>query len=395
MWTIATVSDPQAVATVLGIRGVEFMLENGRKSPLKFYFGAPSSAPLGPKEVRALLEKPEIKYLGEVLDFRGVIKDDPEILAKIQIAKELKKHVDGHAPGVFGEDLKKYCAAGIETDHECESLSEARGKRAVGMKILVREGSIAKNFNTLFPLLQEDPEHCMLCSDHLYPDSLLLGHINLLVRRAIQKGMDPIAAICCSSKNPVEHYGLEVGLLRVGDPADFIIVDDLISFRVRETYIDGECVFKDSVFLPHIPVLPVNRFETTLKNTKDFAVSSKESGLLKMAVVDRYHDTRPIVSFIKNFGLKKGAIASSRADNIIAIGATDEDLRKAVNAIIEHKGGLALSCNGITNTLPLPIAGLMSTLTGEEVARRYSDLDQAAKAFGVTVQNPFSYSPLT
>lgn len=434
--TVGTVSDPHEIANVLGIAGIEFMLLNASKVPLKFCFGAPSCVPatqmetagalLGPEEVRALLKNPEIKYLSEVMNFPGVINGDKEILAKIQIAKELKKHIDGHAPGVFGEDLKKYYSAGIETDHECTTLSEAREKRALGMKILVREGSAAKNFNALFPLMLEDPDSCMFCTDDLHPDSLILGHINLLVKRAVQKGMDPFAAIACATKNPVEHYGLDVGLLQVGDPADFIIVDDLSSFRVHETYIDGECVFKNGTLFPHIHVLPINQFNAQIKTPKDFIVSAKPGQLnvieaidgqlitnhlrlppttehdqiisdpkrdiLKIAVVNRYRDAPPSIAFVKNFGLKKGAIGSSVAHdshNIIAVGVTDEDLCNVIDAIIEQKGGLAISHQGKTDLLPLPIGGLMSTLEGDIVARRYSDLDQMAKNFGSKLHAPF------
>ena len=434
--TVATVSDPHGIANVLGISGVEFMLDNASKVPLKFFFGAPSCVPptkmetagahLGPKEVRELLEKPEIKYLSELMNFPGVIQGDPEMLAKLKSAKELKKHIDGHAPGVFGDDLKKYIAAGPETDHECETLSEAREKMKLGMKILIREGSAAKDFNILFPLLREAPGNCMLCCDDLHPQNLILGHINLLVKRAVQKGMDPMEAICCATKNPVEHYGLEVGLLRVGDAADFIIVDDLTSFRVHETYIDGECVFKNVTLFPHIEVRPINRFNAAKKTHLDFAVPARQGDIhviealdgllttghlllpptiksekivsdtsrdiLKIAVVNRYQDAKPSVGFIKGFGLKKGALASSVAHdshNIIAVGVTDEDLCHAINTVIEHKGGLALSCNSMADILPLPIAGLMSILPGEEVARRYSDLDAAAKNLGTTFHDPF------
>lgn len=434
--SIATVSDPHEIANVLGISGVEYMLEDARKSPFKFFFGAPSSVPatnqetsgavLGPDQVRELLENPEIKYLSEVMNFPGVVNGDPEILKKIAIAKELGKKIDGHAPGLFGEDLKKYIAAGIETDHECVSLSEAREKRSLGMKILVREGSAAKNFNALFPLMLEDPAHCMLCTDDLHPDNLILGHINLLVKRAIQKGMDPIDAIAIASKNPIEHYGLEVGLLRVGDPADFIIVEDLDSLRVLETYIDGECVFKERNLLPRTEIKTPNKFAAAPKKPEDFIVTAKEGDLhvieaidgqlitkhlklepkiengrvisdtsrdiLKITVVNRYQNAPPAVGFIKNFGLKSGAIGSSIAHdshNIIAVGVTDEDLAKAVNAIIAEKGGLALVKNGQAEILPLPIAGLMSNLEGEEAAVRYSNLSEEAKTLGCPLKAPF------
>ncbi|MDN3506969.1 MAG: adenine deaminase [Simkaniaceae bacterium] len=430
--TVATVSDPHEIANVLGISGVEYMLEDASKSPFKFNFGAPSCVPattfetagatLGPKEVRELLEKPEIKYLSEVMNFPGVIAGDPDMLEKIAIAKELGKRIDGHAPGVFGEDLKKYVAAGIETDHECTTLSEAREKHALGMKILLREGSAAKNFNALFPLMQEDPAMCMLCSDDLHPDNLILGHINLLVRRAIEKGMDLMDVLSVASKNPVEHYGLDVGLLRVGDPADFIIVEDLDVFRVLENYIDGECVFQETSLLPRIKTRPINKFDTHKKTPADFKVPAKEGDLhvieaidgqlitkhltlppkienneivsdtsrdiLKIAVVNRYNDAKPAVGFVKNFGLKKGAIASSVAHdshNIVAVGVTDEDLCNVVNSVIDAKGGVATS----HSVLPLPIAGLMSDLDGEEVAVLYGNLDEAAKDLGSELKAPF------
>lgn len=434
--TVATVSDPHEIANVLGLSGVEYMLFDAQKSPFKFFFGAPSCVPatnmetagasLGPNEVRELLEKPQIKYLSEVMDFLEVVEGDPIVMEKIQSAKELGKLIDGHAPGLFGEDLKKYIAAGIETEHECSTLTEAKEKHSLGMKILVREGSAAKNFQALFPLMQEDPENCMLCSDDLHPNHLILGHINLLVKRAIRNGMDLFDVLRCACQNPVEHYGLEVGLLREGDPADFIVVENLESLRVFETYIDGECVFKEKTLIPRIPSKPINHFHVHKKSPSQFEVKAKEgdikviealdgqlntkkvvlpptveSGLvvadpgrdiLKIAVVCRYKDTPPAVGFIKNFGLKKGAIGSTVAHdshNIIAVGTSDEELCNVVNALIEAKGGVAVSSGGHTDLLPLPIAGLMSTLEGEEVARRYSDLDEAAKTLGSTLKAPF------
>ena len=434
--TVATVSDPHEIANVLGLEGVEYMLNDARRSPLKFNFGAPSCVPatnmetagatLGPKEVRILLENPKIKYLSEVMNFPGVINQDPEIMEKIAIAKELGKRVDGHAPGVYGEALRKYVEAGIETDHECTTLSEAREKRRLGMKILLREGSAAKNFQTLFPLMQEDPANCMLCSDDLHPDNLILGHINLLVRRAVKNGMDLFDVLMCASKNPVEHYGLDVGLLREGDPADFIIVEDLKSFRVLETYINGACVFKEDTLIPRLEAPIINNFHTHHKTPKLFEVPAKEGeikviealdgqlitntlilspkvekglvvsdtarDILKIAVVNRYLDAPPACGFIKNFGLKKGALGSSVAHdshNIVAVGVTDDDICNVVNALIDSKGGISLTNGKGIDTLPLSIAGLMSTLPGEEVARLYSDLDEIAKSLGTKLQAPF------
>lgn len=342
--TVATVSDPKLIASILGMSGIEYMLIDGRKAPLKFFFGAPAN--LNTDEVRELLQRPEIHYLGETRD-----------TAKIQIAKEFKKPIDGNAEGLFGEKLKKYCSEGVSTDYSSTTLSEARERRAAGMKILVQEGSIAKNLTALFPLMQEDPENCMFCTDHLLPDHLMLGHINLLVKRAIQKGLNPFAAIRCGSKVPVEHYGLDVGLLRVGDPADFIIVEDLESFRVLETYIDGECIFLKTPLFPHLEASPLN------------------------------HSKIKIVK-LENFGLKKGAIASSVTcdpNTVVVCGQNEEDIRNAVDAILQKKGGISLSYKGITETLPLPIGGLMSTMEGEAVARRYSDLDQILRSFGTNI----------
>lgn len=433
--TVATVSDPHEIANVLGVKGVEFMIENAEKVPLKFNFGVPSCVPatpfetagatLGPKEVRTLLANPKIIYLSEVMNYPGVIANDPELMAKIAAAKEFGKPIDGHAPGLHGEDLRKYIAAGISTDHETTTLSEAKEKISLGMKILVREGSAARDFNALFPVMLSNPKECMFCSDDLHPQNLLLGHINLLVKKAIQKGMDPMDALTCASKNPVEHYHLDVGLLREGDPADFIIVEDLKNFRVLETYIDGVCVFKEGTSFPHIQVFPINQFHAKPKTVKDFlipahagdaqvieiidkeiitnkvlteptikngfVIADPKRDLLKITVVNRYKNAPPSMGLIKNFGLKQGAVASSVAHdchNIIAIGTNDDELCTVVNAIIAAKGGIAVTNKGKTDLLPLPIAGLMSDLEVTEVARLYEDLDHQVKQLGSHLHAP-------
>lgn len=433
--TVATVSDPHEIANVLGVKGVEFMIENAEKVPLKFNFGVPSCVPatqfetagatLGPKEVRTLLANQKIKYLSEVMNYPGVIANDPEMMAKIAAAKEFGKPIDGHAPGLHGEELRKYIAAGISTDHETTSLSEAKEKISLGMKILVREGSAARDFNALFPVLLSNPKQCMFCSDDLHPQNLLLGHINLLVKKAIQKGMDLMDALTCASKNPVEHYQLDVGLLREGDPADFIVVEDLKNFRVLETYIDGVCVFKEGTSFPHIQVSPINQFHAKPKTVKDFhipahdgdaqvieiidkeiitnkilsqptikngfVISDPSRDLLKITVVNRYKNVAPSMGLIKNFGLKQGAVASSVAHdchNIIAIGTNDDELCTVVNAIIAAKGGIAVTCKGKTDLLRLPIAGLMSDLDATEVARLYENLDHKVKELGSHLHAP-------
>lgn len=321
--SIATVSNPRFMAQVLGTSGVDYMLDNARKVPFKFFFGDLSTE----KEVTT-------------------------------------------------------------------TLSEAREKHHLGMKVLVCEGSVAKNFYPLFPLLQAHPESCFLCTGDLTPDSLVLGHINLLVKKAVQMGMDPIAAITCATKSPAEHYGLDTGLLREGDPADFILVEDLRNFRVFETYINGECIFKGRPLFPRVIPKIVNRFQVSLKEPKDFALpnSTENLDLLKLVMINRYKEAPPVIQFVKNFGLKKGALASScssDSQNIIAIGVTDTDLCQAVNALIESKGGLVVCNHGLIDLLPLPIGGILSNLEGEEVARRYSNLVEAAKSLGTPLKDPF------
>ena len=251
--TVATVSDPHEIANVLGVHGVEFMIENAKKVPFKFNFGAPSCVPatsfetagaeINAGDIRQLLKNPEIKYLSEFMNYPGVIYDDPEVLKKIEWAKYFNKPIDGHAPGLSGDDLSKYIEAGISTDHECFTYEEGLEKLKKGMNVLIREGSAAKNFEALIDLLSEHYENLMFCSDDKHPDDLLVGHINQLCSRALEKGIDLFKILKVACLNPIEHYKLDVGQLRVGDTADFILVEDLKQFKTIETYIDGQLVF--------------------------------------------------------------------------------------------------------------------------------------------------------
>ncbi|MBI2809474.1 MAG: adenine deaminase [Candidatus Melainabacteria bacterium] len=435
---VATVSDPHEIGNVLGVKGVEYMIQNGSTVPFKFNFGAPSCVPatefetsgarIGPAEIRYLLSKKEVRYLTEVMNFPAVIRRDPEMMAKLAIAKELHKKIDGHAPGVKGEDLKKYVSAGIDTDHECTTVAEAKEKIALGMKILIREGTAARDFDNLFPLLIEAPQHCMLCSDDIDPEFLMHGGVNLLVKKAIERGADLMKVLRCASSIPIQHYGLEVGQLRVGDPADFIEVDNLVDFRVLSTYVDGRLVAKDGkVLFARIVPQKINQFAVTKKKPEDFKVRAEpgkqlrvieaqdgklitgqlfadpliENGyvcadpkrdLLKIAVVNRYEQVLPAVGFINNFGLKRGAIASSVAHdchNIIAVGVDDESLCKAINCIISHQGGLAVVDNSQEECLPMPIAGLMSDQEGPLVAAQLQKLVALAKSLGCPLASPF------
>jgi adenine deaminase len=438
--TVATVSDPHEIGNVLGVAGVHYMLENGAQTPFKFYFGAPSCVPattfesagamITVAEVEALLDDPRIVYLSEMMNFPGVLGGDPDCLAKIRAAQDRGKPVDGHAPGLRGADAARYVAAGMTTDHECFTKEEALDKIAAGCKISIREGSAARNFDALYTLISEHPSMTMLCSDDKHPDELVVGHINALVRRAVDRGVDVFDALQAACVNPVEHYGLNVGLLRVGDPADVIEVDSLTAFNVRRTWIDGQLVAEEGkTHIPRVEPEIENQFVATHVQPGDFAVpaihgarlqviealdgqlitrrleveprlidgvveSDPSRDVLKMVVVNRYQKAPPAVAFVKNFGLHTGAMASSVAHdshNVIAVGVTDDDLAAAVNAVMNAGGGLAAvsHSDGAHWVLPLPVAGLMGTGTCAEVAHAYQELDAAVKDWGSQLRAPF------
>jgi adenine deaminase len=435
--TIATVSDPHEIANVLGVEGVDFMIENGKKVPLKFNFGAPSCVPatsfesagaiIDSDDIKKMLENPDIKYLAEMMNYPGVLFDDEEVLKKIQHAKDNNKPIDGHAPGLRGEDISKYIAAGISTDHECFSYDEALEKLQKGMKVIIREGSAAKNFEALIDLLPEHYEHMMFCSDDKHPDDLLLGHINQLCERAVNKGIDVFKVLQAACVNPVKHYKLDVGLLHKGDDADFIVVKDLEKFEVIQTYINGELVAENGKsFVDSVDFKVLNNFDTDFKRVEDFEyqssakkirviealdgelvtneihadslidngnlVSDVTNDILKMTVVNRYKNAQPSIAFIKNFGLKEGAIASSvghDSHNIIAVGVSDELICKAVNLLIENKGGVCAVTTTEEKIVSLPVAGIMSDKSGVEVGKAYAELDQMAKKMGSQLRAPY------
>jgi adenine deaminase len=439
--TVASVSDPHEIANVLGLDGVRYMLDDARGTPLKIAFGAPSCVPatsfdragatLDAAAVGKLLDRPEIKYLSEMMNYPGVVHDDPEVLAKLAAAKARGKPIDGHAPGLRGDGLAKYVAAGISTDHECVALDEALEKLALGMQILIREGSAARNFDALCSLLRTHPAACMLCSDDKHPNELVEGHIDRLVRRALARGVDLFDVLQAACVNPVRHYGLDVGLLRPGDPADFIEVDDLQAMTVRRVFVNGELAAQQGRTLwPRMASAAPNQFRADPKTPDDFAlpirpddvgksarvieaidgqlvtrclrlpptvrdgriVADPATDVLKIALVDRYANRPPVTALIKNFGLRRGAIASSvghDSHNITAVGASDEELAAAVNAVIAARGGLSVVDGRTTMVLPLPIAGLMSDEPGEIVAERYSALDRTAKDLGSPLGAPF------
>ena len=435
--TVATVSDPHEIANVLGVEGVEFMIKNGKQTPFKFNFGAPSCVPATSFEsagavidsdaIQKLLSNPDIKYLAEMMNYPGVLFDDDEVLKKIAWAKHYNKPVDGHAPGVRGDDITKYIAAGITTDHECFTYEEGLEKLQKGMKVIIREGSAAKNFNALFDLVPKHFENMMFCSDDKHPDDLMLGHINQLCARAIGKDMDLFKVLQMACINPVQHYNLDVGLLNDGDFADFIIVEDLKTFKTIQTYINGELVFdKGDSKIKSTPFEILNNFNTSKKVVSDFRfestsklirviealegqlvtneiikdsliqngnlVSNTETDILKMTVVNRYQDQKPAIAFIKNFELKEGAIASSvghDSHNIIAVGVSDEAICQAVNLIIENRGGICAVSNTKQKIVSLPVAGIMSDQDGETIGNQYAELDKMAKSLGSNLNAPY------
>lgn len=434
--TVVVVTDPHEIANVLGKEGVKFMLDNAANVPVKMIFGAPSCVPatssesagakIGSAEVRELLEEGKVKFLAEMMNFPGVIYDDAEVHLKLQAALNAGVPIDGHAPGLTGEELKKYIAAGISTDHECTSLEEALEKISGGMKILIREGSAAKNLDVLAPLLSYYPAEVMLCTDDLHPETLVRGHVNKLVARLISMGYDMFDVIRAASINTFEHYRISAGTLRPGDPADFIVVDDPASMNVNQTWIDGKCVYDGgrTLFTPG-EITKINKFKCTrvlpdeirvineggkinlivARNgelTTDaevvpagegpFVIPRPVEDILKIVVKERYNDRPPAVGFIRGFGIKSGAMASSVAHdshNIIAVGTNDRDIVAAINLIVDAGGGMSVVSEDGAEILKLPVAGIMSDLPVTAMASRYEKLSETAKSLGCRLDAPF------
>ena len=444
--TVGTISDPHEIANVLGKDGVHYMIDNGKKVPFKFHFGAPSCVPatffetagavIDSEQIKELMALPDIYYLSEMMNYPGVLFDDEEVLKKIAWAKHFNKPVDGHAPGLRGAPIEKYIAAGISTDHECFTYDEAAEKLSLGMKVLIREGSAAKNFEALIDLLPENYSNMMFCSDDKHPDDLIVGHINLLCARAVAKGFDLFKILQMACINPVKHYKMNIGLLQKSDAADFIVVEDLTHFKVLQTYIDGELVAENGKsFVKDVYFEKPNNFNTAKKQIIEFDISSSaskirviealegqlitneihhkpkidssdseqakqngkivsdtENDILKMAVVNRYENAPPAIAFIKNFGLKKGAIASSVAHdchNIVVVGTSDEEILSAVNLIIGNTGGICAVNGNDKKSLALPVAGIMSDQNGWEAGRLYQEIDAMAKELGSGLKAPF------
>lgn len=435
--TVATVSDPHEIANVLGVKGIDFMIDAGKKVPLKFFFGAPSCVPatsfessgavLDSEIIKELISRDDIYYLAEMMNFPGVVFDDVEVMKKIKATQIVNKPIDGHAPGLSGDNLKKYCEAGISTDHECNNIAEAEEKIQNGMIIQIRDGSAAKNFEALYKLIDKYPDKVMMCMDDCHPDDLLKGHINRVVKDALNKKCDLFNVLRAVTYNPVKHYNLNVGLLQENDPADFIIVNNIEEFEVISSIINGEKVYDNKEILFETPPInPINNFNCSKISSDDIKVgycnkkinvivakdgdlvTSKRiiepkvidgnivadiaNDILKVVVVNRYRDEKPIVGFINNFGIKQGAIAGSIAHdshNIIAIGVSDNDIVKAVNTLVDNKGGIVACDNEKVEHLKLNIAGLMSEERPELVAEKYAQINNMAIEMGSKMHAPF------
>jgi adenine deaminase len=440
--TIGTISDPHEIANVCGLEGVQYMIDNGKKVPFHFFFGAPSCVPatafetagavIDSVDIAKLLASPDIFYLSEMMNFPGVLQQDAEVMQKIKAAHAIGKPVDGHAPGLMGDLAKQYIAAGISTDHECFTIEEAVDKLSFGMHILIREGSAAKNFEALYELIDDHPKKVMLCSDDKHPDSLLEGHINQLCARAVAKGINVFNVLRAACINPVLHYQLPTGFARVNDPANFILVEDLQHFKVIETYINGQLVAKDGQSLIEpVHATSINQFNAkpitisdlqlpvtgypskdglvpvihaidgqlitnlvwdkpTIKDNE--IVADTEKDILKVVVYNRYHAAKPKVGLIQSFGFKAGAIASTVAHdshNIIAVGVDDESILKAINLVVHEKGGISCVQNNVSKVIGLPVAGLMSTADPYQVANDYIEIDKMAKSLGTQLGSPF------
>jgi adenine deaminase len=437
--TVACICDPHEIANVCGIPGVDYMIKDGKKSPLKFYFGAPSCVPatnvetsgavLNAADVKTLLQRDDIYFLAEMMNFPGVIFQDEQVLLKLKAARDLHKPIDGHAPDLSGEGLRTYVEEGITTDHECMTLTEAKEKMALGMNILIREGSAARNLDDLIPLMNGHSDWIMFCSDDKHPDDLQKnGHLDAIVRRVIAMGYDVLDTLRACSMNPIRHYKLDIGLLQPGDPADFVVVNNLTDFRVLETWIGGVLVAANGsvCYSPSVPDAPINHFQAVKLTAESlqvaptgkqmrvmvaedgqlytkselviprlengFVVSDPEKDILKIVVYNRYQSAKPAIGFIRNFGLKRGAIASTVAHdshNIVAVGVSDKDITAAIHALIDCKGGIVAYDGKKTVLLPLPVGGLMSDEDGVKIASDYETTDALAKSMGSPLRAPF------
>ncbi|HOP03287.1 MAG TPA: adenine deaminase [Tenuifilaceae bacterium] len=435
--TVAVVTDPHEVANVAGIDGIRFMVNDAKQTKLKFFFGIPSCVPaspieksgavLGAEKVESLLKENDFYFLAEMMNFPGVVFNDKDVHRKLNAAKKVGKPIDGHAPGLSGVPLEQYVNSGISTDHECSTTEEAIEKIGLGMKIQIREGSAAKNFEKLIPIVKSHKDSVMFCTDDCHPDYLQKGHINKIVARAIELGYDLYEVLQIACINPINHYKIPIGKIEVNCKPDFTVVNDLVSFDVIETYIDGEKIFgQNEVFLNEPKTLPNSFYfrdelckeelkvtaksqnlnvigvidgelitkwikETVLVPIGSVVDTNPQQDLLKIVLLDRYSNSKPIVGFIRGFGIKKGAIAASIAHDshhIISVGCDDESIYKSLTWIIDSRGGICYTHNE-TQGIPLPFYGLMTSMDGDKVSQMYQELNNLVKENGCTLESPF------
>ena len=436
--TLGALCDPHEIANVLGKKGIDYMIENGRDAPCRLYFGAHSCVPATPfessgaslkgEDISLLFDTHKLYHLAEVMNVPGVLDGDLQLLQKIGEAKKRAKKIDGHAPGLSGDELARYVAAGIDSDHECTSYGEGLEKLKHGMKVSIREGSAAKNFDALIDLIEVFPNSVMFCSDDIHPDDLARGHINSLVKRALDRKFCLYDVLRAASLNPTRHYGLDLGLLQCGDRADFLVVRDLDSLELVRAYLGGEVVYESGrvssetrkhEVLNNFSRSPIeaDSLRIEVPKAKELRVIAIEDGqlytrkekhkpllrdgiveadldrdLLLLAVLSRYSDAPASLALAKNMGLQRGTIASSIAHdshNIIAIGTSRKDIARAINLIVESRGGISAVEGEEEMLLALPIAGLMSDGDGVSVAREYEAIDAFAKKLGAKPKSPF------
>lgn len=439
--TTCVICDPHEIANVLGIDGVRYMIKTSSKTPLRFYYMIPSCVPasklettggiIGIRETTELKNEPGVLGLGEVMNFPGVVGGDKELMSKIALFRDMA--VDGHSPGLRGEELCKYVSAGISSDHECTDKDEALEKLSLGMRIMIREGTASKDMHRLIGAVNEaNSRRFMMVSDDLGPDDLVKnGHVDRLLRRAVEEGLDPVNAVRLVTSNPAEYFGLKLlGGVAPGKLGDLVVVEDLESFRVSMVLINGRLVAKDGKALfpqktasrigspmnftlspgslaigspsPEAKVRVIEVYDGSLYTSEKvikmrpkngFIASSPDRDILKVCVVERYRSTGNVgVGFVRGFGLKRGALASSIAHdshNIVAVGVRDKDIHRAGNAIKKLGGGIAAVGDSIS-ALSLPVAGLMTDDLPERVAENLVEVNRVAEDLGCPLSSPFS-----
>jgi len=434
--TTAVISDPHEIANVMGLEGIDFMIDDSKRVPLKFFFTAPSCVPatefetagakIGINEIRTLLERDDIVALGEMMDFPGVISENPEVIKKIEVAREACKPIDGHAPLLSGDDLCKYVEKGISTDHESVYAEEAREKKELGMKIMIREGSSAKNLQDLASMGGD-----FLVSDDIEPRDLIEGHMNAILRKAVEYGIDEVEAVRMVTINPADHYSLDFGAIAPGRSADIVLVDNLKNFTVKKVFIDGRLVAKDGKRLFKIrgeertPLqgkirikdlepsrleiqAPGNKARVRIINVFDGQIITSESAqelpsidgiiqplpeddILKASVIDRYGHGNIGNGFVKGFGIQEGALASTVAHdshNLIVVGTSTDYMMEAID-VLKGVGGLVAVAPDEYIHLKLPVAGLMSHERVNILAYKARQLNDFVADMGSSLSNPF------